>query len=64
VVSSWASASVAHPIAREVSLARGAISGCRSEKVTVGQAGSRQRQFRLRHISTVEAAKHGASCTR
>jgi hypothetical protein len=64
VVSSWHSASVAQHTARVVSLARGAISACRSENVPTEHAGSRHRQIRLRHSSTAEVAKHGASCTR
>jgi hypothetical protein len=51
-------------MARVVSFARGGTSGWISENVWIGQAGSEQRQIRLRHTSTVEAAKHGASCTR
>ncbi|WP_237728101.1 hypothetical protein [Cellulomonas sp. APG4] len=64
MVSSWGSASVAHPIARLVSLARGPISGWSSEKVTTEQPASGHRQIRLRQQINTEAPNAGASCTR
>src|ERR671910_3547288 len=54
LVSSWASASVAHVIAREVSTARGAINSCISDQVPVGQSGSAQRQTRFNQMISTE----------
>ena len=59
-MSSWARASVAHAMAREVSFARGATRSCSSLNVTTSQAGSAQRQILLRHRITVTCPKHGA----
>ena len=61
VVSSWASASTAQPIAREVSTARGAISSWSSDQVAAAQSGSAQRQIRLSHTTSTGTPKHGAS---
>jgi hypothetical protein len=61
VVSSWASASTAQPIAREVSMARGAISSCVSDQVVCAQSGSPQRQTRFNHTISTGNPKHGAS---
>ena len=61
VVSSCASASVAHAIARDVSKARDAISSCVSDQVATGQSTSAQRQIRFHHTISTETPKHGAS---
>jgi hypothetical protein len=61
VVSSWASASVAHVTARLVSTARGAINSCASDQVPAGQPGSAQRQTRLSQTISTGSPKQGAS---
>ncbi len=61
VVSSWASASVAQPIAREVSTARGAISSWTSDQVSIRQSGSEQHQIRFSQTISTVTPKHGAS---
>jgi len=61
VVSSRASASVAHPTAREVSTAGGGISSCSSDHVPDGQANSGQRHTRFNHTIATDRPKHGAS---
>jgi hypothetical protein len=63
VVSSWLSASVAQRTARVDSSARGGANLDVSLDVAVGHIGSRQRQIRFNHRTTVTRAKHGASCT-
>ena len=61
VVSSWARASVAQPIARAVRTARGPISSWTSDQVPVGQAGSAHRQTRFHQSRRTGLPKHGAS---
>jgi hypothetical protein len=61
VVSSSASASVAQATARDVNTARGAISWCVSDQVSIGQSGSSQRQTRLSQTIRTGIPKHGAS---
>ena len=63
VVSSCSRASVAQPIARLVSFARGATRSCRSVNVPAGQAGSAHRQTRADHCNRTGTPKHGASAT-
>ena len=58
-----ASASVAHRTARTVSTARGGAMSWVSVNVPVGHAGSRQRQIRSSHRTSVTRPKHGASCS-
>jgi hypothetical protein len=61
VVSSCASASTAHAIAREVSTVRGATSSCVSDHVPIAQSASVQRQTRLSQMMSTDTPKHGAS---
>jgi hypothetical protein len=66
-VSAGSSASVAYATARRVSLARGGRKSCCSLNEPTEQAGSEQRQIRLRQGTRTGVPKHGASpasCTR